>query len=159
MATRDKLIFPLAITRILRHFSVPFPVFDHFHVMCAIDAAIVKQSEAQLRSRPSTSIPSSSTGSVTLKDIMAQLVRMDARLDTLSYELCQVNTHVGRIARQQAVMGGFVDSPPLTPEAFEDEDDDADVDAEDAEDDDADVDVEDAEDDGAGSSSADEMST
>ena len=49
--TRDKLIFPLAITRILRHFSVPFPVFNHFHVMCAIDAATVKWSEAQLRSR------------------------------------------------------------------------------------------------------------
>ena len=32
--TRDKLIFPSAITRILRHFSVSFPVSDHFHVMC-----------------------------------------------------------------------------------------------------------------------------
>ena len=37
-ATRDKLIFASTITRILRHFSVPFPVSDHFHVMCAIDA-------------------------------------------------------------------------------------------------------------------------
>ena len=37
-------------------------------------------------------------GSVTLKDIMAQLVRIDACLDTLSDELCQVNTCVGRIA-------------------------------------------------------------
>ena len=36
--THDKFIFPSTITRILRHFSVPFPVFDHFHVMCAIDA-------------------------------------------------------------------------------------------------------------------------
>ena len=44
--TRDKLIFPLAITRILRHFFVPFPVSDHFHVMCAIDTATVKESEA-----------------------------------------------------------------------------------------------------------------
>ena len=43
--TRDKLIFPSAITRILHHFSVPFPVFYHFHVMRAIDVAIVKQSE------------------------------------------------------------------------------------------------------------------
>ena len=41
-ATRDKLIFPSAITRILRHFSIPFPVSDHFHVMYAIDAATVK---------------------------------------------------------------------------------------------------------------------
>ena len=44
--THDKLIFPSAITRILRHFSVPFPMPDHFHVMGAIDAAIVKQSKA-----------------------------------------------------------------------------------------------------------------
>ena len=112
-ASRDKLIFPSAITRILRHFSVPFPYFDHFTVMCAIDYAIVKRSEAQFRSRqtdstapssrstpsrftPSASAPSSS-GDVSLRDIMAQLQRMDARLDTLSTELYQVNVHVGRI--------------------------------------------------------------
>ena len=41
-ATRDKLIFPSAITWILHHFSVPFPVSGHFHVMCAIDTATVK---------------------------------------------------------------------------------------------------------------------
>ena len=41
-ASRDKLIFPFAITRILRHFSIPFPSFDHFTVMCAIDYATVK---------------------------------------------------------------------------------------------------------------------
>ena len=46
LATRDKLIFPSAITRILRHFSVPFPLSDHIHVMGAIDATTVKQSEA-----------------------------------------------------------------------------------------------------------------
>ena len=51
LASRDKLIFPSAITRILRHFSVPFPSSDHFTVMCAIDYAIVKCSETQLRSR------------------------------------------------------------------------------------------------------------
>jgi len=93
---------------------------------------------------PSTSATSSSTGGVTLEDIMAQLVRMDARLDTLSDELCQVNTRIGRVARRQAVMGGFVAFPPPTPEASEDEDDDGDVDAED---------------DGASSSNANEMST
>ena len=43
--TCDKLIFPSTITRILLHFSVPFPVSDHFHVMGAIDAATVKWSE------------------------------------------------------------------------------------------------------------------
>ena len=55
MATRDKLIFPSAITRIQRHFFVTFPVSDHFHVMCAIDAAIVKRSETQLHKRQSES--------------------------------------------------------------------------------------------------------
>ena len=29
-ATRDKLIFPSTIMRILCHFSIPFPSFDHF---------------------------------------------------------------------------------------------------------------------------------
>ena len=83
MATRDKLIFPSAITRILCHFSVPFPIFNLFHVMCAIDTATVKRSEAQLRLRrsdtaapptpstPSTFVPSSFAGGVTLDAIMA----------------------------------------------------------------------------------------
>ena len=48
---------------------------------------------------PSSSAPSSSASGVTFESIMAQLVRMDARLDTLNDELCQVNTRVGRIAR------------------------------------------------------------
>ena len=51
---------------------------------------------------------------------------MDARLDTLSTELYQVNTRVGRIARRQAHLGGFVESPSPPPEAsetFEDDDD------------------------------------
>ena len=45
-ASHDKLIFPSAITRILRHFSIHFPSSDHFTVMCAIDYATVKHSEA-----------------------------------------------------------------------------------------------------------------
>ena len=133
MATHDKLIFPLAITRILWHFYVPFPSSDHFPVMCAIDYATVKQSEAQFQSRrsgmaapptrstPSISAPSSSISKVTLEDIMAQLQRMDARLDTLSDELCQVNTRVGRIAQCQAEMGGY--TMPSTPVAPTDESD------------------------------------
>ena len=142
-ATCDKLIFPSAITQILRHFSVPFPSFDHFPIMCAIDYATVKRSEAQfwLRwsglvapptpSAPSTSAPSTSTGGVTLYVIMAQLQRMDVRLDTLSTELYQVNTHVNRIARQQAHLDGFVESPSPPPppppsEASEDDSDDDD---------------------------------
>ena len=110
----DKLSFSSAITWIPCHFSVSFPESPHFSVICAIDATTVRQSKAQLRLKrhwtetatpptsttPSTSAPSSSADGVTLEAIMAQLVRMDARLDILNDELCQVNTHVGRIARQ-----------------------------------------------------------
>ena len=52
---------------------------------------------------------------------MAQLQRMDAHLDTLSDELCQVNTRVGRITRRQAEMGGY--TMPSTPVASTDDDD------------------------------------
>ena len=48
--SRDKLIFHSAITRILRHFSVPFPSSDHFTVICVIDYATVKCNKAQFRS-------------------------------------------------------------------------------------------------------------
>ena len=51
----------------------------------------------QISTAPSTFAPSSSASGVTLEAIMLQLVHMDARLDALSDELCQVNTHVGRI--------------------------------------------------------------
>ena len=55
---------------------------------------------------------------------MAQFVRMDARLDTLSDELCQVNTCVGRITRRQVIIGGFTASSSPSPQASEDESDD-----------------------------------
>ena len=55
---------------------------------------------------------------------MAQLLRMDARLNTLSDELCQVYTYVGRIARQQVAMGGFTATSSPSPPASEDESDD-----------------------------------
>ena len=85
--TRDKLIFPSAITRILRHFSIFYPESTHFSTMCAIDAATIRHSEAQLQSKqprtktttpptsstPSTSTPFSSMGGVTFKTVMAQL--------------------------------------------------------------------------------------
>ena len=45
-ASRDKLIFPSAFTRILRHFSIPFPSSNHFTIMCAIDYATAKHSKA-----------------------------------------------------------------------------------------------------------------
>ena len=37
----DKLIFPFAITRIIRHFSTPYPKSSHFTVMGAISAVFV----------------------------------------------------------------------------------------------------------------------
>ena len=43
---------------------------------------------------PFTSTPSSSTGGVILKVIIAQFECMNAHLDTFSDELCQVNTSV-----------------------------------------------------------------
>ena len=138
-ASRDKLNFPSTIMRILRHFSVPFPSSDHFTVMCAIDYATVS-SEAQFQSQqsdsaapsycsaPFASAPSSS-GDMSLGDVMAQLQHMDARLDTLSTELYQVNVHVSHIAQRQVTMGGFTPEPtpsppPLVASDFEDEDDD-----------------------------------
>lgn len=145
--THDKLIVPSAITRILCHFFIPFPSSDHFSFMCVIDFATVKRSEAQFCARqsgstvpptlssPSTSTPSSSAGGVTLDAIMVQLQRMDARLDTLSTKLYQVNTCEGHIARRQACLGGFVESPspPLeaskTPDDGSGDDDDKDGDA------------------------------
>ena len=44
--TRDKLIFPSAITRLLHHFFVSYPESPHFIVMCVIDATTVRWSEA-----------------------------------------------------------------------------------------------------------------
>ena len=64
---------------------------------------------------------------------------MDAHLDTLSDELCQVNTHVSRIARWQARLGGFVVSPSPSPEAFEDEVDDGNSNDDDDDDEDEDA--------------------
>ena len=99
MATCVKLIFSSAIMRLLRHFDVPFPSSEPFHVIGAINAGIVKHSEAQFRLRhsgtaappaslaPSTSASSTSAGGVTLDTIMAPLQRMDAHLDTFSTEL------------------------------------------------------------------------
>ena len=71
---------------------------------------------------------------------MAQLQRMDARLDTLN-ELCQVNTRVSRITRRQAHLGGFVESPSPSPEASKDEDNDSNSDNDDDEDEDKDEDA------------------
>ena len=71
---------------------------------------------------------------------MAQLRGMDTRLDTLSTELYKVNVCVGRIARQQVTMGGFVPeatpSPPSSGASNSEDEDDDDNDDDDASDDD-----------------------
>ena len=86
---------------------------------------------------------------------MAQLQRMDACLDTLNDELCQVKTCVGHIAQCQAEMGGY--TMPSTPMAFADESDGF-GNANDADDDDA-IASDDEDDGDASSPSDDEMST
>ena len=47
---------------------------------------------------------------------------MDARLDTLSTKVYQVNTYVSCIAKWQACLGGFVESPSPPPKASDDDD-------------------------------------
>ena len=98
-------------------------------------------------------------GDVTLGDIMAQLQCMNARLDTLSTKLYQVNVRVSCIAKRQATMGGFAleatPSPP-SPVASEFEDKDGDDGDDDDASDDADGDASSADGD---ASSTDEMST
>ena len=87
-----------------------------------------------------------------LGDVMAQLQRMDACLDTLSTELYRANVRVGHIAKRQATMGGFAPEatpspPPPMASDYEDED------ADDGDDNDA------SDDDDGDASSSDEMST
>ena len=85
---------------------------------------------------------------------MAQLHRIDARLDTFSTELYQVNVHVGHIARPQATMDGFAPEPTPSPPHLVA----SDSDAEDDDDDDDGNDDDDSDDDGD-ASSINEMST
>ena len=151
-ATRDKLIFPSTISRILKHFSIPIPLSPLFTIMGANCAGSVQRSEAQLQlkrpcieitnpatfatppsSASSFSAPSSSAaGGVTLEAIMEQLQQMHAnfsdRLDTLTDEMCQMNIRVGHIAHRQACMVGLTHSPSPSPEASPDDavDDDED---------------------------------
>ena len=71
---------------------------------------------------------------------MAQLQRMDARLNTLSTKLYQVNVRIGRIARRQVTMCAYAPEaspPPPPPVASDSKDKDDDVgDDDDASDDD-----------------------
>ena len=48
MATHDKLIFPSAITHILRYFSISIPASPYYTIMGAISTASVWRSKAQL---------------------------------------------------------------------------------------------------------------
>ena len=70
---------------------------------------------------------------------------MDARLDTLSTKVYQVNTCVSRIAKWQACLSGFVEFPSPPPKASDDDDGSNDDD--------------DGKDGDASSSNSDEMST
>ena len=74
---------------------------------------------------------------------------MDAHLDTLFMELYQVNVRVGRIARRQAIVGGFAPEPTPSPPhpVASDSNAEDDGDGDDASDDDGDA------------SSTDKMST
>ena len=86
MVTRDKLIFPLVFTQILRHDSVSYHKPPHFIMICSISVATIRRSEGQLQSkRPrskmvtppasfalSTFASSSSESSVTLEAVMVQ---------------------------------------------------------------------------------------
>ena len=137
--TRNKLIFPLAITQILRHFSIPILSSPYFTTVGAISVGSVWWSEAQLQlKRPRTetinpaifAVPTSSlVVSVTLEAIMAWLQQMEAdfgaRLDYLTDEMCQINTQVGHIAHRQARFGDFAPFPSPSPEVSADEDNNA----------------------------------
>ena len=64
---------------------------------------------------------------------MVQLQCMDARLDTLSIELYQVNVRVSHIARRQAIIGRFAPEasapppPPVVSDSEDKDDDDGDA--------------------------------
>ena len=75
---------------------------------------------------------------------MAQLQCVDARLNTLSTKLYQVNIRVGCIARRQVTMGGYAPEgspprPPLVASDSEDKDDDDGDDDDTSDDDDGDA--------------------
>ena len=107
-ATRDKFIFPLAITRILSHVHVTIPLSSPFYVIGAISKESIRRSNVQLTTkrphveddatptpRPSSSsTPSSSSSGMeaSLAAIIDQFQHMHAdfgsRLDHISDEMC-----------------------------------------------------------------------
>ena len=70
---------------------------------------------------------------------MAQFQRMDARLDTLSIEMYQVNICVSHIARRS--MGGFAPKATPSPLSVDSDSDDGDGDDDNASEDDDDKDA------------------
>ena len=62
---------------------------------------------------------------------------MGARLNTLTDEVCQITTHVSRIAHRQARLYGFVASPSPSSQALANEDNDDGDDKDEDEDEDA----------------------
>ena len=137
--TRDKLIFPTAITCILTHLHVTIPPSHHFYVMGAISKKFIWRSAMQLAakvpwvepsdtvlenpttpsSRPSSSsAPSSSSrATISLADITKQFHHMRANfgshLDHLIDKMCQMNTRISSIAHRQSRLGGFAPLPSL----------------------------------------------
>ena len=137
-ATRDKFIFPSAITCILSHMHVTIPLSSPFNIMGAISKESIRRSDAQLvpkqprvkedaaltpcLSSSSTLSSSSSRVEASVAAIIDQLQHMRAdfgsHLNHISNEMCQMNTRIGRIARRQSYLGNFAPSP--SPELADD---------------------------------------
>ena len=139
--TRDKLIFPSAITCILTYLHITIPLIPHFFVMGAINKESIRWSVASLAAKrpqvepsnatpvdlaaPSTRPSSSSTPfssyrvAVSLTNILEKLQHMHADfgslLDHLSDEMCQMNTKISHIALRQSWLGGFTPLPSPKP--------------------------------------------
>ena len=129
--TRDKLIFPSAITHILTHMHVTIPPSPLFHVMGVISKETIQKSVAQLAAKwprvetidaaPTSRSSSSSTpfssfrADFSFANIMEQLQHIHAdfgsHLDHLSNEMCQMKTKISRICCHQSCLSGFALSP------------------------------------------------
>ena len=127
-ATRDKFIFPSAITCILTHIHVTIPPSPFFHVMGAMSKESIrriaewmttKQPHVETMDVTPTPWPSStyafsfsSKADISLTDIMDQLQHMRAdfgnRLNHLCDGMCQMNTIIDHIGCLQSHLGGFV---------------------------------------------------
>ena len=80
--TNDKLLFPSAITRLLRHLFVSYPESPHFLFMCAIDAVTVKCSFVQLRSRQPQTQTAAPPALKVQKRVQNTFERLDPQITT-----------------------------------------------------------------------------